>query len=128
MDTAAKGRRFEYAIRNIFLNQGYVVGRCAASKPWDLTVATTRATYAIECKASKPNLRQTYKELQMKLMIGSRKLLYSKLFPLLFYVDGKGNIQMYTEVHFTDEEGIERRPFFNGEAFAEIHALGINKE
>ena len=132
MDTAAKGRRFEYKIRNIFLDQGYVVGRCAASKPWDLTVATRRACYAIECKTSKPNLRREYKELLNKLKVtmsteNKKVTIPCKLVPLLFYANATGGIEMYTEAHFKDESGKIRRPFFDGEVFSEIYALGKNK-
>jgi len=134
MDTSAKGRRFEYKIRNIFLNQGFVVGRCASSKPWDLTVATTKACYAIECKSGNVNKILEYKHLKAKLLVrtdinyeGFVVLEDSKLVPLLFYKTKTGTIEMYSEATFKDEKGVLHRPYFNDGTFLEIKALGETK-
>jgi len=136
-NTAAKGRNFEYEIRDMFLRQCYIVGRCAASKPWDLTVATEKAVYAVECKAntlSDKQIIKVYNDLKEKLTIrrfdedGKRTDYSSKLLPLLFFKSKIGSLRMYTEVFFKDDEGIIYRPYFINDTFREIYALGENKD
>ena len=124
-NTAAKGRNFEYVIRNLFLRQGFVVGRCAASKPWDLTVATEQAVYAIECKLTKPTTAKEYNTLMNKLQVRGEDGYYrmSKLIPLLFYKN-KGKIEMYSEAYFANDDLEVYRPYFEDGKFSEIPALG----
>ena len=135
MNTAAKGRRFEYVIRNLFRHSGYVVSRCAASKPWDLTAANTRAAYAIECKSSQMSINaatQEYEKLVTKLRIkqkqedGTIKLVPCLLAPILFFSDKLGNVAMLTNAYIVDVRGVGWRPFFDGEKITEVLAIGPN--
>ena len=46
----AKGRRFEYRVRDAFLQNGYVVIRAAQSKPVDLVCLKEGKSVPVECK------------------------------------------------------------------------------
>ena len=135
VDTAAKGRRFEYLIRDIFFEMGYVVSRCAASKPWDLTISTPRATYAIECKVllTGKSIIDEYNRLKEKLRVvvntkdGEIKV-QSALRPLLFYGNSKGWVEMYSRTCIVSSDGTAWRPYFDGTSFKEIPALGDCEE
>ncbi|MEM4407194.1 MAG: restriction endonuclease [Candidatus Caldarchaeum sp.] len=45
-----KGRRLEYAVRDIFRRRGWLVVRAAASKPMDLVCMKKGRTVLVECK------------------------------------------------------------------------------
>ena len=51
-----KGRRFEYRVRDLFKEKGYVVIRAAQSKPIDLVCLKNGKTILVECKTDKSKL------------------------------------------------------------------------
>jgi Holliday junction resolvase len=57
-----KGRRFEYRVRDLFRNYGFVVIRAAQSKPIDLVCLKNGNSILIECKTKKSSLTKLQKE------------------------------------------------------------------
>ena len=53
MSGYAKGRRFEYRVRDAFRQNGYVVIRAAQSKPIDLVCLKGGKSVLVECKTEK---------------------------------------------------------------------------
>ena len=116
------GRRFEYLIRDLLKSSGLVVSRCAASKPWDLTAASTMASYAVECKDSNAPIATAKKEYEVlldKLKSPNGKM--CDFVPLLFYTNTLGNVALYTRaIFFADSK--KYRPVFDGRALREVIA------
>jgi len=56
-----KGRRFEYKVRDLLKREGWIVFRCAASKPVDLIALKGDAVVLIECKTGKARLTKDQK-------------------------------------------------------------------
>jgi len=57
MSRYRKGRRFEYYIKQLYENNGWVVIRCAGSKPVDLIAFKHGLVHIIECKTETPTNR-----------------------------------------------------------------------
>jgi Holliday junction resolvase-like predicted endonuclease len=130
VNTAAKGRRFEYKVQRLLRDSGYVVVRCAASKPFDLVAANHRVVYAIECKSS-PMSPTAAKNIYIKLTkIITLKMEVeewgvtadapSMLIPLVFYVDTLERISMFTRAIIHTLGGNTWRPFWNDGKLTEI--------
>lgn len=62
MTSYEKGRRFEYRVRDLFKEHGFVVIRAAQSKPVDLVCLKNRASILVECKIRKSSLGKNGKE------------------------------------------------------------------
>lgn len=79
MSNYRKGRRFEYRVRNLFKDHGFVVIRAAQSKPIDLVCLKNGKSVIVECKVNKQSLSNN----------GKKELLYlarmSKAIPILAY-------------------------------------------
>ncbi|MHC4750696.1 MAG: hypothetical protein ACYTFW_12570 [Planctomycetota bacterium] len=137
VNTAAKGRRFEYAVKRVLLNSGYVVVRCAASKPWDLVAANNRVVYAVECKSGQMSVQQArneYNNLKEKTMLlwrqkdGSVAKVPSVFVPIVFFVDKLKRLAMYTRAEFLALGGNRWRPYFDGEVMKEVLTHGQEDE
>jgi len=71
MSTKAKGRRFEYRVRDHFRERGYAVFRCAGSKPIDLiAIKKGEPVLLIECKSSSRGVGKV--ELEKLIELGER--------------------------------------------------------
>jgi len=78
MSTKAKGRRFEWRVRDHFRERGYAVFRCSASKPIDLVALKAGETpLLIECKVGRSSLGKVGLErlLAMAEQAGARAVL-----------------------------------------------------
>lgn len=56
MTNYEKGRRFEYRVRDLFKEHGFVVIRAAQSKPIDLVCLKNGKSILVECKVDKSSL------------------------------------------------------------------------
>jgi len=56
MTNYEKGRRFEYRVRDLFKEHGFVVIRAAQSKPIDLVCLKNGKSILVECKTNKRSL------------------------------------------------------------------------
>jgi len=74
-----KGRRFEYRIRDLFKEHGFVVIRGAQSKPVDLVCLKDGTSILVECKTRKSSLSKNGKKQLMELAE------VSKAIPILAY-------------------------------------------
>jgi len=73
-----KGRRFEYRVKRHLEQQGYVVFRCAASRPVDLVALKPgEQPMLVECKYGKSRLTGPSREVLLELArrAGARALL-----------------------------------------------------
>ncbi|MEM0459319.1 MAG: hypothetical protein QXZ31_05590 [Thermofilaceae archaeon] len=80
MSSYRKGRRFEYEVRDFLKELGWLVLRCAGSKPFDL-VALKRGLppLLIECKANeKLDHRQVARQEKLAAKAGAAYLLVRK--------------------------------------------------
>lgn len=79
MTSYEKGRRFEYRVRDLFREHGFVVIRAAKSKPVDLVCLKDGKSILVECKTNKSSLGKN----------GRKELLHmaktSKAIPILAY-------------------------------------------
>lgn len=62
MTNYQKGRRFEYRVRDLFKEHGFVVIRAAQSKPVDLVCLRNGIAVLVECKIRKSSLGKNGKE------------------------------------------------------------------
>ena len=62
MSSYVKGRRFEYHVRDLFKEQGYVVIRATRSKPVDLVCLKDGRAFLAECKTRKPDFGRIERE------------------------------------------------------------------
>lgn len=74
-----KGRRFEYRVRDIFKEHGFVVIRAARSKPVDLVCLKNGKSILVECKINKSSLGKNGREELLNLAETSRAI------PILAY-------------------------------------------
>lgn len=74
-----KGRRFEYRVRDIFKEHGFVVIRAARSKPVDLVCLKNGESILVECKINKSSLGKNGREELLNLAETSRAI------PILAY-------------------------------------------
>ncbi len=65
-----KGRRLEYAVRDIFLRRGWVVVRSARSKPVDLVCMKKGRSVVVECKYGRAYVR--FKEVEPLLELAEK--------------------------------------------------------
>ena len=79
MTNYEKGRRFEYRVRDLFKEHGFVVIRSAKSKPVDLVCLKNGKSILVECKIRKSSLKKN----------GRKELLHmaktSRAIPILAY-------------------------------------------
>jgi len=75
MSRYAKGRRFEYRVRDAFIRKGYVVIRAAQSKPIDLVCLKDGRILLVECKTERSPLSKGRKVELLKLARASGALL-----------------------------------------------------
>lgn len=69
MSSYRKGRRFEYQVRDFLEQLGWVVLRCAKSRPFDLVALKDGKVVLIECKLNgkpRPDQRALQEELAKK--------------------------------------------------------------
>ena len=74
-----KGRRFEYRVRDLFKEHGFVVIRAAQSKPIDLVCLKNGTSILVECKIRKSSLGKNGKEMLLNMAQ------ISKAIPVLAY-------------------------------------------
>lgn len=79
MTNYEKGRRFEYRVRDMFKEHGFVVIRAAKSKPVDLVCLKKGTSILVECKIRKSSLGKNGKEV----LLNMAKI--SKAVPVLAY-------------------------------------------
>ncbi|MEM3943328.1 MAG: hypothetical protein QXJ59_04505 [Thermofilaceae archaeon] len=80
MSSYRKGRRFEYEVRDFLKEKGWLVLRCAGSKPFDL-VALKKGLppLLIECKAdAKLRLDQIRRQEKLASRVGAAYLVIKK--------------------------------------------------
>jgi len=70
MSQYRKGRRFEYYIKQLYKSNGWVVIRCAASKPVDLIAFKQGLVHIIECKTKMPTKRDRERLRELSKKIG----------------------------------------------------------
>lgn len=79
MTSYEKGRSFEYRVRDLFKEHGFVVVRAAKSKPIDLVCLKNGKSILVECKVNKSSLGKD----------GRKELLHlaetSRAIPILAY-------------------------------------------
>jgi Holliday junction resolvase len=75
MSRYAKGRRFEYRVRDFLRRRGYIVIRAAQSKPIDLVCLKANKILLVECKTEKSTLSKSKKTELLKLAEASGALL-----------------------------------------------------
>lgn len=79
MTNYEKGRRFEYRVRDLFMEHGFVVIRAAKSKPVDLVCLKNGTSILVECKIRKSSLGKNGK----KVLLNMAQI--SKAIPVLAY-------------------------------------------
>lgn len=79
MTNYERGRRFEYRVRDLFKEHGFVVIRAAQSKPVDLVCLKDGISVLVECKIRKSSLGKNGKEV----LLNMAQL--SKAIPVLAY-------------------------------------------
>ena len=79
MTNYEKGRRFEYRVRDLFKEHGFVVIRAAQSKPVDLVCLKNGTSILVECKIRKSSLGKNGKEVLLNMAQ------ISKAIPVLAY-------------------------------------------
>lgn len=67
MTNYEKGRRFEYRVRDLFKEYGFVVLRAAQSKPVDLVCLKNGTSVLVECKIRKSSLGKSGKEVLLNM-------------------------------------------------------------
>jgi len=79
MTNYEKGRRFEYRVRDLFKEHGFIVIRAAQSKPVDLICLKDGISVLVECKIKKSSLGKNGKEVLLNMAQ------VSKAIPVLAY-------------------------------------------
>ena len=79
MTNYEKGRRFEYRVRDLFKEHGFVVIRAAQSKPIDLVCLKNGKSILVECKINKSSLGKDGRNELLHLAESSRAI------PILAY-------------------------------------------
>lgn len=74
MTNYEKGRRFEYRVRDLFKEQGFVVIRSAKSKPVDLVCLKNGTSVLVECKTRKSSLGKNGREELLHMAKASRAI------------------------------------------------------
>ena len=75
----AKGRRFEWAVRDLLETRGWIVFRAARSKPVDLIAMKNGQALLIECKYDSPITKDRKKLLiELAERAGARPILAKK--------------------------------------------------
>jgi len=75
----AKGRRFEWKVRDYLKARGYVVIRAAASKPVDLVALRPGEILLVECKYNSPLTKARKRELlELARASGAKVVIASK--------------------------------------------------
>ena len=88
MTNYEKGRRFEYRVRDLFKEHGFIVIRAAQSKPIDLVCLKNGKSVLVECKTTKRSLGKNGK----KALLDMAKT--SKAIPILAYKE-KRKIKLF---------------------------------
>ncbi len=83
-----KGRRLEYAVRDIFQRRGWVVVRSARSKPVDLVCMKEGRSVLVECKYSRAYVR--FKEVEPLLELAEK----AGAEPVVALAEKRGKIEM----------------------------------
>jgi len=81
VSTKARGRRFEWRVRDHFRERGYAVFRCAGSKPIDLiALKKGKPVLLIECKSGSHSIGKKRLEELMELaeLAGARFVLVKR--------------------------------------------------
>ena len=72
-----KGRMFEYKVRDALKEKGYVVFRCASSRPVDLIALRPNEVLLVECKTEKRiDVTQLDRQIELAKQAGA-KLIYA---------------------------------------------------
>lgn len=79
MTNYEKGRRFEYRVRDVFKEHGFVVIRAAQSKPIDLVCLKDGKSILVECKINRSSLGKNGRKELLNLAKTSRAI------PILAY-------------------------------------------
>jgi len=74
MTNYEKGRRFEYRVRDLFRECGFIVIRAAQSKPIDLVCLKDGWSILVECKTKKTSLSKEGKRELMEIAKTSKAL------------------------------------------------------
>jgi len=74
MTNYQKGRRFEYRVRDLFKEHGFVVIRAAQSKPIDLVCLKNGNSILVECKTDKSSFGKNGKKELLDLATTSKAL------------------------------------------------------
>ncbi|MEM2367018.1 MAG: hypothetical protein QXQ50_02145 [Candidatus Bathyarchaeia archaeon] len=80
-----KGRRFEYQVKRLLESQGYIVFRCASSKPLDLVAFRLGKVLVCECKTGMVSEKDREKLGGWASRLG---------FPVALFTKNNGNVQM----------------------------------
>jgi len=83
--TYAKGRAFEYQVKKLLEAQGYIVFRCASSKPLDLVAFRMGKVLICECKTGSVSEKDRLKLGQWSLKLG---------FPVALFTKDNGSVQV----------------------------------
>jgi Holliday junction resolvase len=83
--TYAKGRAFEYQVKKLLENQGYIVFRCASSKPLDLVAFKMGKVLVCECKTGFVSEKDKEKLGEWSVKLG---------FPMALFTKDNGNVQV----------------------------------
>jgi len=80
----AKGRAFEYQVKRLLENQGYIVFRCAGSKPLDLVAFRMGKVLVCECKTGSISAKDRERLGEWSVKLG---------FPVALFIKDNGSVQ-----------------------------------